>query len=370
MLAENRILILYSNYGEGHFQAARAIQEVADKNEDLQVFLFDMMEWTHPLFHSISQPLFIKGVSTFPRLYGHIYEKTKGQATPYLLKQFLRTGLKRMQRLLNQIQPTLVLSTFPFAAAAMSMMKAYGLTHVPTATLITDHCNHRSWIHPYTDHYFVGSEEVYNQLSGKWVSGEQMSVTGIPVRPAFTRPYNHYRLKQQLGLKNNLPTLLVMGGGYGMIGKEISEILEQIHQTIQVVVICGKNKKRRREITEAFAHSRHDVLVKGYVHNIHEWMATADVLITKPGGSTISEALAMKLPMILYQTLPGQEQANADFLCHHQMAVEAKNQDELKNWVDQMCDFPQLRVSMSERMQLLQPSRSTEQILQQIKQFT
>lgn len=369
MLKENRILILYSNYGEGHFQAARAIQEAAENEEDWQVSLFDMMEWTHPWVHSVSQPLFIKGVTAFPRLYGHLYEKTKRQATPYLLKQFLRTGLKRMQRLLNQIQPTMVLSTFPFAAAAMSMMKAYGLTSVPTATLITDHCDHRSWVHPNTDHYFVGSEDVYKQLSERWVSGEQMSITGIPVRPAFAQPYNPLRLKQQLGLKEDLPTLLVMGGGYGMIGNEICGILEQIKPSLQVVVICGKNEKRRKEITEACNRSRHTALVKGYVHNIHEWMATADVLITKPGGSTTSEALSMRLPMILYRTLPGQEQANADFLCHHQVAVEAKNMYELRTWVDRMFAVPQLRSSMSERMKQLQTFSSTEQILAQIKQF-
>jgi processive 1,2-diacylglycerol beta-glucosyltransferase len=366
MLEKNRVLILYSNYGEGHFQAARAIQEAAENEKGWQTFLLDMMEWSHPWFHTISQPLYLKGVHSFPRLYGHFYEKTKNLDTPYLLKQFLRTGLKRMKQLLDELEPSIVISTFPYAAAVMSLMKGFGLTAVPTATLITDHCDHRSWIHPHTDHYFVGSEDVYKHLSEEWVPKQQISITGIPVRSVFQGHYNSTLLKQKLGLSVSSPTLLVMGGGYGMIGEGIIRALETFEEKLQVVIICGKNEKRREVMQRIFDGSRHDVLVKGYVHNIHEWMAIADVLITKPGGSTISEALSMKLPMILYQPLPGQEQANAEFLCRHQVAVEAKDDQELKKWMQNIMSNPEIRTAIKKRMEGLDFSRSTNHILEQI----
>ncbi|WP_047152934.1 MGDG synthase family glycosyltransferase [Aneurinibacillus tyrosinisolvens] len=369
MLPKNRILILYSNYGEGHLQAARAIQEAAERKEGWQATLLDMMECSHPWVHSISQPLFIKGVSSFPRLYGHLYKITKKQDTPYLVKQFLRTGLKRMKMWLDEVNPTMVISTFPFAAAAMSLMKAYGLTSIPTATLITDYCDHRSWIHPYTDRYFVGSRDVFNDLSEKWVSQDRIRITGIPVRPVFQRQYNVSSLKQQLGLRTDLPTLLVMGGGYGMIGDGVYGALESMDKMLQVIIICGKNEKRRRNMEETFAHSKHHVLTKGYVYNIHEWMAASDLLLTKPGGSTISEALSMNLPMLLYQALPGQEQANADFLCRCRVAIEAKNNRELGYWLDSMISHPSLRTTMKQRMRDFHASSSTDQILEQITQF-
>ncbi|WP_249366847.1 glycosyltransferase [Neobacillus rhizophilus] len=122
-----------------------------------------------------------------------------------------------------------------------------------------------------------------------------------------------------------------MGGGYGLIGEGVSTFqqFEEIPKQVQLFIVCGYNEKLQIQLKEMLKDSKHLVHVTGYIHYVHEIMAISDVMITKPGGVTTFEAIAMKLPMLLYKPIPGQEQDNANFLVRSGVAIEAKNEHEL-----------------------------------------
>lgn len=357
-MKKEQILILCSNFGDGHLQAAQAILEATRLHKPhVETAVFDFMKWTHPFIHSIGRYVFIQGVKQFPSFYSYLYHKTHDiNSFSLILKKLNFFGIRRMLKLLQEIQPSVVVSTFPLAAGTMSVLKSDGLTKVPTVTIITDHTDHSYWIYPNTDQYIVGSNLVRQGLKRFDIADSQIAVTGIPIRPEFCKSYHRHFLKEKYGFHPTLPIVLWMGGGCGLIGDRLSTLrtLESLSQQMQLIIVCGHNNKLRQQLTEGTKHSKHRILLTGYINYVHELMAFSDILITKPGGLTTSEAIALELPMLLYQSLPGQEQDNARFLLEAGVAMQAENITDLITKLSEALHDPKLLSTMKENARQLQ----------------
>jgi processive 1,2-diacylglycerol beta-glucosyltransferase len=341
MSLNEKILILSGDYGEGHQQAALAIKQAIEKQyPQVETKVFDFMKWTHPFTHSISRYLFLQTLKKAPFVYGYLFQKTKNTSNSFISEVFNHLSLRKTQQLLREIEPSVVVCTFPLAAAAMSLLKNYGLTDVPTVTVITDHTDHSYWIHPSTNHYIVGSNRVQEALSFRGISDRQITVTGIPIKTEFSKTYSRFLLQRKYGLDLTSFTVLMMGGGCGIMGSGGLDLqpLENLPEPIQIVILCGHNEKLKEQLCLQLKNSKHRVIIKGYVDCVHEFMAISDLLITKPGGLTTSEAIAMELPMLLYKPLPGQERENAEFLVQQQVALLAEEESSLK---DELLDLIQ-----------------------------
>lgn len=330
---KEKVLLLTGALGEGHNQAAKAILEASRiLRPEMEIVTVDFLEWTHPLLHNVGKFCYLHWVKTMPSMYGYLYRKTRDENTlSKMFKKIKAFSVSRMLKLLREVQPTAVVSTFPSAAAAMSLLKSHRLTNVPTVTVITDYTNHSYWVHPHTDRYLVGSKQVRDALLRYRIPEDRIAVTGIPIRLSFSRSLDRDRLKARYGIHDDVPTVLVMGGGYGFIGRELVGMLKYCASRLpaRFIIVCGRNERLREQLDRELGcyHSR--IIITGYVDHVHELMALSDFMVTKPGGLTVSEALAMELPMLLYKPIPGQEQDNASYLVREGAALEARNPEEL-----------------------------------------
>ncbi|MFC5450942.1 MGDG synthase family glycosyltransferase [Paenibacillus aestuarii] len=342
MIRKERVLILTGALGDGHNKAAQAIVEAAKYyRPDIEVKVVDFLEWTHPYLHTVGKYCYMQWVKSLPSVYGYLYRKTRDENKfSYMFKRMKSFSTDRMLELLHMYQPTEVVSTFPGAAAAMSYLKKSGLTTVPTVTVLTDYTDHSYWIHPFTDRYLVGAEHVKKSLLRYRIPEHRIVVTGIPLRLPFAQSYDRLKLRDKHGLDRQLPTVLVMGGGHGLIGKQFKSVVqsEELASPVQFIFVCGRNEKLKQKLEEEFGGSktRHRIVITGFVDHVHELMALSDLIVTKPGGLTVSEALALELPMMLYKPIPGQEQDNAAYLVGLGAAMEAKNAAELKSQLLQL----------------------------------
>ncbi|MCD9026570.1 MGDG synthase family glycosyltransferase [Cohnella silvisoli] len=341
---KEKILILTGTLGDGHNQAAQAILEATGfYHPEVEAKVVDFLEWNHPYLHSVGKFCYMQWMKGLPSVYGYLYRKTRDENTlSNLFKRMKSFSTDRMLKLLDEVKPTVVVSTFPGAASAMSYLKSNNMTDIPTVTVITDYTDHSYWIHPYTDRYVVGAEHVKQALLKHRIPHHCIAVTGIPIKLSFTRSYDRAALCEKHGLDRSIPIILVMGGGDGLIGKQCLSLLRsaELLGSVQFIIVCGRNKKLRQSLEEELggsdANTRHRVVITGFVDHVHELMAISDLIVTKPGGITVSEALALELPMILYKPIPGQEQENSAYLVRVGAALEARNASDLKGRLQQV----------------------------------
>lgn len=356
---KHNVLILSGQLGDGHRQAAQAILEASRLyRPDAEARIVDYMEWTHPHLHTLGTYCYKQWIASFPSMYGYLFQKTRYEgAMSHLFKKIRLFSTARMLKLLEEVKPSVVVSTFPSAAAAMSVLKAQGLTNVPTVTVITDHTDHSYWIHPCTDRYLVGSHRVRLMLEQQHVPSSLIEVTGIPVRTPFTcKPQSRDELRAKHNLRADAPVVMVMGGGYGLIGKQFASLLRsgQLPQELQFVIVCGRNEKLKSQLEEELRHSSRRVVVTGFVDYVHELMAASDLIVTKPGGLTTAEALALELPMLLYKPLPGQEQDNADYLVDAGLALQAGDLHDLQRKLTNLFQNREILTTIRSRAKRLQ----------------
>jgi processive 1,2-diacylglycerol beta-glucosyltransferase len=359
---KEKILILTGNYGDGHVQVAQALYEAIQlRFPTLEPVIFDFMEYTHPYSKHISRSLYLQGIQKFPKVYGYVYQKTRKMNTiSKMMKKIFSTGMGRMLKLIEEVQPAVVVSTFPLAAAVLSKLKSLGLTDIPAITAITDHTDHSCWIYPYTDKYIVGSGVVREALIHLGVEKERISVTGIPIRQQFLQSLQKEEIFQKYNLDPLSPTVLVMGGGCGLIGDGRSTIkeFEELPQTIQFIIVCGHNEKLQMKLKDKMQNSKHHIHLTGYIHNVHELMAISDLLVTKPGGVSTFEAIAMELPMLLYKPIPGQEEDNAKFLVQSGVAIQAMKERDLIHHISRLLSNAKLLQQMRVNAKNFHPKES------------
>jgi processive 1,2-diacylglycerol beta-glucosyltransferase len=214
----------------------------------------------------------------------------------------------------------------------MSRLKQNYASNLKIIGVITDYAVHSYWVYNNVDLYTVASERMKNDLMQKGIEPAKVKVTGIPVYPKFKKDKDKAELEEKFSINNQIPTILIMGGSHG-IGPfvDILKMLDKMDERLQSIVVCGRNKKLKKRLSSFKPNLIKDVKIFDYVDNIDEMMTVSDILITKPGGITITEALTKKIPMIIYNAIRGQESENYSFLVENNAALQCRNLKDLKD---------------------------------------
>lgn len=369
--ADLKVLLISASFGEGHNQAAFAVQEaLRDAGADARVV--DYMELVHPALRSVAKFSLIQGVKRVPGLYGWFYRSTSRlDPPPSLQRRLNRLGIAQVRRWLRAYRPDAVVSTFPVPSGVISELRQAGETGVPSLVVVTDYTAHRQWYQPETDWYFVGSAEVRDELAGFGADPARIEVTGVPVRKRFASvrseaAQHRATWREQRGLRSDVPVVLMMGGGAGLIA-DISVWIRIIRDTpAQFVFICGHNEKLYRRLAPLQSPR---VRVLGYVEDMHVWMAMADLIISKAGAITVTEALAVGTPMLLFRPIPGQEVKNAAFALNSGAAVCFDDIAQAAHFLHETLAQPERLAQMRQRALALPPSSAAERIAKRAMAF-
>lgn len=308
-----KILILSASIGSGHTKAAEALQKIF--GEGAQVV--DFMAKEISTLNWLTKNFYLAALRFIPDLYDRIYKFADGRKVG-VSARFLSSALMYLPfaRLLKKFRPDVVICTHPFPEAAASLWKflhAKSARKFLLATVLTDYSLHEIWIYGEVDAYFVATEEMQRELAAHCRTGQKIFAAGIPIDEKFSA---------EKKIPHSTPTtILIMGGGLGLgsIEETLSE-LSKISLPLRIVVVAGQNEKLLTRLKhEKFSH---EVEVLGYVADVHRLMAAADLLITKPGALTMTEAFAAGLPLILHEPIPGPEALNAAYAATHGAAIE------------------------------------------------
>ena len=348
-----KIMVLSASAGAGHITAANALEGALRESGIAQeVINLDVLKKVSPFMRSMYSKQYINLVNKAPHLLGAIYDATDNA------KKFNRRRMTfdvanalPMLRYLTEEKPDVIVSTHFLASELAAFATRRRRLNAYLATVITDFDAHAFWLSDPVDHYFTAMEDTARQLQHLGVNREKISVTGIPISVKFSNAPSKTEARKQLGLRDDLPVVLISTGGFG-----VGPVIETVESAMlcrtrfQTVVLCGKNEQLRAQLSRMQAISPslfRDFHAVGHTDSMQIYMAAADLMIGKSGGLTSSECLASRLPMLIVNAIPGQEERNANHLLEHGAAL-CGNIRTLTYKLDKIISSPQHLKDMSD----------------------
>ena len=334
---KKKFLIVTASIGSGHNKAAEAlVNEIKIKHPDAEIHMVDFMSTKTAYLNGFLKEAYLKILDFVPDVYDFFYNLTAGKSQGISVKSLLALTMKsNMESLIKQYQADVVICTHPFPCAAAAYLKKTKQVNIILAGVITDFTIHQLWVYNEVDLYFVANQKIREALAKRDVALDKIHDTGIPIDLSFGIQYDKEELLRKFNLKSDLPVILIMGGGLGLGGVKFAlNHLETLKKSIQILVVAGVNSDLWADLKEIAKNSKHIVEVWGFSNNVQELMAVSTFIISKPGALTISEALAMELPMLLHEPIPGQEKENAAYVESIGAAIWIKDNQKLTEIVE------------------------------------
>ncbi len=294
----------------GHHHVADCIQEQLKQSAD--DFLCEKVELLS--YRSVSLEKFIsfvylQWIQKFPSIYSKTYKQLAVKKEMHNKHYYLYEALflKQVQQIIDDAKPDLVICTHALPSYLLNRMKKRNLWSGRIVNIYTDYFINDLWGMDGVDYHFIPCMEVKNKLLGKGVDPTQAIVTGIPIHPVFTKKRDSKEVKAKYNV-------LISGGNMGT--GSIERLIRQLHPSGVVTydVLCGKNERLFQTIKQM---NHPSIKALGYIRTKEEMnhlYNLADAIITKPGGVTITECLWKKIPIFVYDALPGQEEINLNYL--------------------------------------------------------
>jgi processive 1,2-diacylglycerol beta-glucosyltransferase len=309
-----RLLIISTGAGTGHVQAAAALEEAARRDRpDVEVRNVDALDHGTQLLRDLYDRSYVLMANRIPRLWGFLYHRSETRRrrppTARVLSFLDRHNARGLLSLVRRWRPDRIVTTHFLPASALSRY-----AEVPLDVVVTDFLLHTFWLQPRVRRYYVATEDAREALVRRGIPRERIGPHGIPVSGRFLRAPSRAEARRTLSLPEDAPVVLAMGGGFGRRGlPDVVAPALASSADVRVLAVAGRNEKMKAALARRFGESGR-VRILGFVDDIEVLMAAADLVVTKPGGLTTSEALTVGRPLVLTAPVPGQEERNARWL--------------------------------------------------------
>jgi processive 1,2-diacylglycerol beta-glucosyltransferase len=334
-----RVLILTVSHGASHRRASEALRAaLLAQRPEAVVEVADALEhcagWFRAYYNSYEIPL-----KYWPGLWARI-ESRQQQAASTGPGWLYRLGARPLFRFIRAFQPDVVVATEVGVCELAALAKRAARTTYRLAGLVLMDFN-RAWVQPEVDLYPSVPGEMAEELESAGVPAAKILPCGLPIAADFASLPERAAVRAKLEVRNDVPLLLVLFGGTGQgRPRAILEQLRQVHQPLQAVFVAGKNRRLEEE-TRRLCEALPQFRSLGWVDNIHEWMVAADLLLSKPGGSTLMEAAACGLPMLAFDPLPGNERRTAARIEKWEVGHWLQNPEDLAPTIERLLAFPE-----------------------------
>lgn len=360
-----KYLIVSLSTGGGHATVANSLAEGLREKGD-QVLVIDLFKEINAMgLHTFICEGYNLIATKAPQLYEGIY---RAGNKPFIAKGSFditrRLSQKKIMELLKEFEPEVLIAVHPIATDILGGMKKKGIIKTQKiVSVVTDYLAHFVYVnkHKFVDAYFVGSEITRQDLLSRGVENSKIYTNGIPIRREFYEP-----VKQKT---NKEFTILVMGGSMG--SRNMTAVIRRllaIKEPIKIVAVCGKDEELKEKMdTIAAKNPEKDLQVYGYTNEVHRLMDEADLLVSKPGGASVTEALLRKIPMLIPYMLGGQEKENRDYLVREEVAIWVGNLRQITEVVSELIHHPEKLLKMKSNMSRISSEFSIESSVEDLR---
>ncbi|HVE16882.1 MAG TPA: glycosyltransferase [Chthoniobacterales bacterium] len=322
---KKRIMILSASVGSGHMKAADALEKAFRANPLVgEVFSDDSLDHTNVLHKQFYSGLYKRLSAVMPEFLGWWYERSDDPWATDNVRLII--DVAQAQPLINLIRdfdPDHIICTHFMPAGVIAHLLRRKQLETKLSIVVTDYHFHAMWLARAFHHYFVSQEDDKIHMEVLGLPADRITVSGIPIDPAFSQPIDRAAVCARHGLDPNRPILLVAGGALGLSpAAAVVKRLRNMEIPFQAVVVCGRNEDLRVQVTDLLGEDTDRFKILGYTNEMRDLMGVATLLLSKPGGLTTAEALACGLPMVILDPVGGQEERNADMLLENGAAIK------------------------------------------------
>jgi len=347
-----RVLLISANAGAGHVRAAKALEAaVRELHPEADVENVEILSFTKPIYRRTYADAWLQMADRAPALWGYLYATSNRGRTrpkpPALVRAFDRMMFAGFRARVRELAPDHVIATHFLPAQVLAAHRREPWCAFSFGCVLTDFDCHAMWAQPSFDRFCVGNDELVEMLADKGILRERVAVTGIPIDASFSRVPDRLAARRSLGLEARVPVVLCMGGGMGL--GNVAAVVATVTRCgpVQVLAVAGKNAALREKLAALPVPSGTSLRPLGFVDNMAELMAAADLAVGKSGGLTSSECLASGVPMLIPDPIPGQEERNADWLVEVGAAWKARGLGSLRAKLTRLLADAELRAAMA-----------------------
>lgn len=369
-MEKKRILITYATYGSGHKTVANYIYDYLTKHSNYEIKIIDLMDYEN-IIGLISKKAFEQNFKSQLScwMFSVTYELFNNKITTIPYKQITKAIFKnrKLQKDIIDFKPDLLISTHFFGHMFLSMLKKQKQTNCKIINIITDYISHEMWLkaEDSQDAIVVSNEVVKQELVSKKIDSKKIYPFGIPIKEDFSKVNDISKIKNKYKVNNDKKTFIFFAGGSAGTSfsyKYFKRLIEE-QLAINVIYVCGKNESLQRKAEKLVKkHKYENVQVIGFSTEVNNLLAIGDVVITKPGGISITECLESKKPMILIPGNGGQEIYNAKFVCKNGYGLNSKSPRQLIKNVNKIIKRKTLIYSMNKKLEKYNDNKSVEKI--------
>jgi len=356
-----KVLILTTSTGQGHNQAAASVAE-SFENDGYEIIKIDFLAKNSKILNDIIVIGYELLASKFPNFYGWFYNLTDNKLINKLLKFPFFLAMRKVSKLINKIKPDVIVATHSLSISVVSDLKKHGLK-TPFILIVTDFKAHYLYVDSYVDAYITGSNYTKQSLIDRNINPDKIYPVGIPINSKF------YTVVTSVdALKDDeYFNLLLMSGSLGLntIFIVLKELLKNPNK-LRITVVCGKNDHLKNTLTKYCSdnESEHKKLhILGFTKDVSYLMDYCDVIISKPGGLTVTESIVKNIPLIIPFAIPGQENENIDFLTTEGYSIHVKDLYKINQIVNYLIKNPNELSKMRLNLKLLSSTYSLTKIV-------
>lgn len=368
-----KVAILSVSAGAGHVRAAQALEQCIIENyPNAEAIHLDVMNYVPKLFRKLYAESYVHIINRYPALWAYMYEKSDLVRSDKSLIKKMRVSIERLntKKLLKkmiELAPDIIISTHFLPPELISRMIKAGAKIPPSWVQVTDFDLHGLWVNDHMTGYFAASKEVAFRMKARGIPKEIITVSGIPIMPVFSQKLSREKCAEELGLNPEIPTLILMSGGLGVGSIDsLTKHLLGIEEEMQIIALAGKNEQLLADLQALAKQHPGKIVPMGFTTTIERAMAASDLAITKPGGLTTSECLAMGLPMIAVSPIPGQEERNADYILENGAGLKAHDEIGVEFKVRELLKHPERLKQMSKNAKKISTPNAAKKVLEKV----
>lgn len=343
-----KILLLSANTGGGHNSAATAVQGELE-SRGVQCLQRDALAFVSEMHSDIISSGHSYIYRYLPQLFGAGYRFEEKHPPRFIYDQ-MALGAKRFAEFLSANPVDAIVSTHIFGSMLVTEARAKHNVSTPHYLITTDYT-----VYPGSDmidvkKFFIPAADLTATYVDAGIPEGRLAVSGIPICSAFNSLSDKRSARRKLHLPQEGKIILLFSGsiGCGRLDRIAPELEKRLSDDTTLIIICGHNSRLVKRLKESCGER---TVIIGFTTRIAEYMAAADLCISKPGGLSVTEMTVAQVPMVLMLSVPGCETRNLDFFVSHQAALGTDDWDEAIELTGILLRNPDRMADMRENLQ-------------------